>query len=42
LLADVVVTPACGLAGASPAHARAVLARCVEAAGALAELAANP
>ena len=39
-LADVVLSPACGLAGASPAHARAVLARVVEAAGALTEAAA--
>lgn len=40
-LADVVVTPTCGLAGASPAHARATLARAVEAATALAEAAAD-
>jgi methionine synthase II (cobalamin-independent) len=33
-----VITPACGLAGASPAWARAALARCREAAGMLAEL----
>ena len=33
-----VVTPACGLAGASPAQARAGLTRCREAAGMLAEL----
>ena len=33
-----VVTPACGLAGASPAQARAALTRCREAAGMLAEL----
>ncbi|MFC5998523.1 methionine synthase [Quadrisphaera sp. GCM10027208] len=39
-LADVVLSPACGLAGSSPAHARAVLARVVEAAGALTEAAA--
>ena len=36
-LAQVVVTPTCGLAGASPAYARAALARCREAARALAE-----
>lgn len=40
-LADVVVTPACGLAGASPAGARAVLARTVAAATALSEVAAG-
>jgi hypothetical protein len=40
-LADVVVTPACGLAGLSPAAARAALGRCVAAAGALAEAAAE-
>lgn len=39
-LADAVLSPACGLAGSSPAHARAVLARLVEAAGALTEAAA--
>jgi len=33
-----VITPACGLAGASPAQARAALIRCREAAGMLAEL----
>ena len=33
-----VITPACGLAGVSPGHARAALARCREAAGMLAEL----
>ncbi len=33
-----VITPACGLAGASPARARAVLARCREAAAILPEL----
>jgi hypothetical protein len=33
-----VITPACGLAGASPAQARAALTRCREAAGMLAEL----
>ncbi|MEV4433811.1 methionine synthase [Streptomyces sp. NPDC049585] len=33
----VVVTPACGLAGASPAYARAVLAHCVRAAKSLAD-----
>jgi len=31
LAAQVVVTPTCGLAGASPGHARAALAACVEA-----------
>jgi Cobalamin-independent synthase, Catalytic domain len=31
----VVVTPTCGLAGASPTHARAAMARCREAARAL-------
>lgn len=40
-LADVVLTPACGLAGADPRAARTVLARLVEAAGALAEVAAG-
>ncbi|MFI2620241.1 methionine synthase [Streptomyces sp. NPDC018584] len=33
----VVVTPSCGLAGASPAYARAVLAHCVKAARSLAD-----
>jgi methionine synthase II (cobalamin-independent) len=33
-----VITPACGLAGAAPAQARAALARCREAAGLLPEL----
>jgi methionine synthase II (cobalamin-independent) len=33
-----VITPACGLAGASPSQARAALTRCREAAGMLAEL----
>ena len=33
-----VITPACGLAGASPAQARAALARCREAAAMLPEL----
>jgi hypothetical protein len=33
-----VITPACGLAGATPAQAREALARCREAAGMLAEL----
>ena len=36
-----VLTPACGLAGASPAQARAALARCREAAAMLPELAAE-
>ena len=31
LPAQVVVTPACGLAGATPGYARAALAACVEA-----------
>jgi len=35
---QVVITPACGLAGASPAYARAALAQCREAASMLAEL----
>jgi methionine synthase II (cobalamin-independent) len=39
-LARVTVTPACGLAGSSPDQARAVLARTVETARALAEVAA--
>jgi methionine synthase II (cobalamin-independent) len=34
---SVVLTPSCGLAGASPAYARAALGRCTEAARALAE-----
>ena len=33
-----VITPACGLAGASPAQARAALTRCREAGSMLAEL----
>jgi hypothetical protein len=33
-----VITPACGLAGSSPAQARAVLTRCREAASMLPEL----
>ncbi|NUT31932.1 MAG: methionine synthase [Hamadaea sp.] len=37
LAAQVVVTPACGLAGATPAYARAVLAACREAGRRLAE-----
>ncbi|MGN6610450.1 MAG: methionine synthase, partial [Angustibacter sp.] len=36
-LADVVVTPTCGLAGASPAGARAALRRAVEVAAELTE-----
>jgi len=36
--AQAVITPACGLAGASPAQARAALARCREAAAVLPEL----
>ena len=32
------ITPACGLAGASPAQARAALTQCREAASMLAEL----
>jgi hypothetical protein len=36
-LAGVVITPTCGLAGAGPAHARAALARCREAARTLVE-----
>ncbi len=40
LLADVVVTPACGLAGCTPRQARALTVRTVELAGALAEVAA--
>jgi ammonia channel protein AmtB len=35
---QVVLTPACGLAGASPAYARAALAHCREAARLLPEL----
>src|SRR5690242_5099764 len=35
---QVVITPACGLAGASPSYARAALTRCREAASMLAEL----
>src|SRR6185437_5709912 len=35
---QVVITPSCGLAGASPAYARAALTRCREAASMLAEL----
>jgi methionine synthase II (cobalamin-independent) len=38
LPAQAVITPACGLAGASPAQARAALTRCREAASMLAEL----
>ncbi len=41
-LASVVVTPACGLAGVSPAQARAVLTRCREAAQELAETGSGP
>jgi methionine synthase II (cobalamin-independent) len=41
LAAQVVITPACGLAGFSPASARAALASCVEAARILPELAAE-
>ncbi|HCA86029.1 MAG TPA: methionine synthase [Streptomyces sp.] len=37
LAESVVVTPACGLAGASPAYARAALAHCVRAARSLAD-----
>lgn len=37
LTESVVVTPACGLAGASPAYARAALEHCVRAAGSLAD-----
>jgi hypothetical protein len=36
--AQVVITPACGLAGAPPEYARAALARCREAARRLPEL----
>ena len=35
---QVIVTPACGLAGASPDRARAVLARCQEAARVIPEM----
>jgi hypothetical protein len=41
LAEQAVLTPACGLAGASPAQARAALARCREAAAMLPELAAE-
>jgi hypothetical protein len=41
LLGGVVVTPACGLAGASPAEARAAVAACRQGAAALAERAAD-
>jgi hypothetical protein len=41
LAEQAVITPACGLAGASPAQARAVLARCREAAAMLPELIAE-
>ncbi|MFC0599345.1 methionine synthase [Streptomyces palmae] len=37
LTESVVITPACGLAGASPGYARAALAHCVRAAGSLAD-----
>ncbi|GAA3043846.1 hypothetical protein GCM10020000_24090 [Streptomyces olivoverticillatus] len=37
LAESVVVTPSCGLAGASPAYARAALAHCVRAAKSLAD-----
>jgi methionine synthase II (cobalamin-independent) len=40
-LADVVVTPACGLAGCTPAQARALLGRAVETGRALAERSAG-
>lgn len=40
-LADVVLSPACGLAGSSPDDARSRLARCVETADALTEVAAE-
>jgi methionine synthase II (cobalamin-independent) len=40
-LADVVVTPACGLAGSTPPEARALLARAVETGRALAERSAS-
>jgi hypothetical protein len=38
LTEQVVITPSCGLAGASPAGARAALARCREAAMIMPEL----
>ena len=38
LAAQAVITPACGLAGASPAQARAALTRCREAASMVPEL----
>jgi len=41
LLGGVVVTPTCGLAGASPTAARAVVAACRQGAAALAERAAD-
>jgi hypothetical protein len=41
LAGQAVITPACGLAGASPAQARAALARCRDAAAMLAELIAE-
>ena len=41
LAGQAVITPACGLAGASPAQARAALARCREAAAMLPELIAE-
>ena len=37
LTESVVITPSCGLAGASPAYARAALAHCVRAARSLAD-----
>ena len=37
LAESVVITPSCGLAGASPAYARAALAHCVRAARSLAD-----
>ncbi len=40
-LADVVVTPTCGMAGASPQYAKAATTRCLEAADHLAELASE-
>jgi hypothetical protein len=36
--AQVVLTPACGMAGATPGYARAAMARCREAAQLLPEL----
>jgi hypothetical protein len=36
--AQVVVTPVCGLAGATPEHARAAMRACVEAGRRLAEV----